>query len=114
MDVATDRIPDSTEALATICQLTSPMAAAEPTVAINVCAMVLTARLAAACAHCLVSTSVLNTLFLNLISHLLSQNNFHFKNRAAAAPATAPINAPINLSHSRPGLAFNSVTSSVN
>ena len=41
MDVATDRIPDSTDALATIGQLTSPMTAADPMVATNVCAMVL-------------------------------------------------------------------------
>ena len=45
MDVATDRIPDSADALATIGQLTSPMTAAEPMVATNVCAIVLTARI---------------------------------------------------------------------
>lgn len=66
MDVATDRMPDSTVALPTICQLTSPITAAVPIVATNVCAMVLTARIPAALIHATVSTSGRNTQFFSI------------------------------------------------
>ena len=73
-DVARDMMPASTDADPTICQFTSPIAAAVPIVATNVCAIVLTALRAAALAHCTVFTSGLNTQFLNIKSPPLADN----------------------------------------